>query len=373
MFAISLCFPVADTLAQDPIIIQHACTYDGEENEKEYYQFDPSAEADSIVEKICKAVGIAKNFTVKSSNIKNALATEVGTQRFILYSTAFLEKFKIDTLTTWGAYAVMAHEIGHHLNGHDFSEKDMSKRKRMELQADLFSGSVLRVLGANLIQAQAGIQLFALEGESASHPAASARREAIANGWKQSDERLKNTLPAPVRPTVPDSLSRALLSPVYKEITAFENQAKDILRFLLTARRIFNEDEEDETAYEYQEKMQNYMMSATAIESSNQAVSITFEKIYKDNPSAIVILDDWYDIALREIHERLMLPLDDLVELGQSDPDSRDIDGSLTESEKARQDFQKNWSPDGVLYKSLKENITKLELTRKKLAPFLKL
>ena len=181
----------AQLLSQDLIMVTHSCSYDGEETGSAFYQFDPSDEADRIVAEICNAVSLSKNFNIKASNVKNALATTEGGQRFILYSTAFLEKFKSEARTRWAAYSVLAHEIGHHLNGHNFSEADPSKRKRMELEADKFSGGVLRLLNATLTEAQAGIETFGLEGETKTHPPASARREAIASGWKKQDERLR--------------------------------------------------------------------------------------------------------------------------------------------------------------------------------------
>ncbi|MEZ4941679.1 MAG: SUMF1/EgtB/PvdO family nonheme iron enzyme [Saprospiraceae bacterium] len=177
--------------SQDLISVNGSCSYTGEENEREYYAFDPSSEADRIVHEICTAIGLAKNFEVRSANVGNALATIDQGYRYVLYNTLFLEKFKAEAHTRWAAYSVMAHEVGHHLNGHDFTETDPKKRKKMEIQADMFSGSVLRMLGAPLEEAKAGIELFALEGESNTHPPGSARREAVASGWKLRDESLK--------------------------------------------------------------------------------------------------------------------------------------------------------------------------------------
>ncbi|MBK9337316.1 MAG: formylglycine-generating enzyme family protein [Lewinellaceae bacterium] len=62
----------------------------------------------------------------------------------------------------------------------------------MELEADTFSGSALRMLGAPLDDAKAGIELFAPEGETKTHPPGSARREAVASGWKKQDEHLRS-------------------------------------------------------------------------------------------------------------------------------------------------------------------------------------
>lgn len=109
----------------------------------------------------------------------------------ILYSTAFLEKFKGDAKTKWAAYIVLAHEIGHHLNNHNLDEKDIKKRKTMELEADKFAGAICRTLGATLNEALAGMESIELPGETATHPPKSARVAAIANGWKKQDELLK--------------------------------------------------------------------------------------------------------------------------------------------------------------------------------------
>ena len=176
--------------AQEPITIQNGCNFDGDETETEYYTFDASNEADRIVKKILDATGSLshKSIILKESNVKNALATTEGKDRYLLYSAAFLEKFKGDAKTKWAAYTVLAHEIGHHLNGHDFAEKDLKKRKSMELEADKFAGAVCRTLGASLEQALAGMESMQLSGESSTHPAKSARTAAIANGWKKQDE-----------------------------------------------------------------------------------------------------------------------------------------------------------------------------------------
>jgi len=95
----------------------------------------------------------------------------------------------------------MAHEIGHHLNNHDFEVTDSKKRKIMELQADKFAGGVLFLLGASLDESKAGIDLLQSKGESDTHPPARARAEAIANGWKNSQEH-HESIPH-VEPTVP--------------------------------------------------------------------------------------------------------------------------------------------------------------------------
>ena len=191
-FFIFLFFTLSYSIAQDIITIKHSCSFDGEETNKDFYTFNASNEANQIVGQIVDAVYLARNFVVKSADCKNALATVEGKQRYILYNTSFLENFKKESKTKWAAYCVLAHEIGHHLNNHDFEEIDNRKRRKMELEADKFGGGVLYTLGASLEEAKAGIDLLQNKGETKTHPPARARIEAIANGWKNSQEQHKN-------------------------------------------------------------------------------------------------------------------------------------------------------------------------------------
>jgi Flp pilus assembly protein TadD len=173
--------------------ITKGCSFDDEIHDEDLYTYDPSNEAGRIVAEIVDALGATQNFTVKASNIANAMATTLPTgERFILYSTDFLEKFKADANTQWAAYSVLAHEIGHHINGHTLLvQRTPRERRLLELEADQFSGSVLRMLGASIDEAQAGINTLRLEGESLTHPAKSARLAAASAGWKKRDEWLK--------------------------------------------------------------------------------------------------------------------------------------------------------------------------------------
>lgn len=174
--------------AQTLLHLRNGCHFDGDETPRDVYAYDPSKEATQIVSRITAAIGLEQNFVVKAADVSNALANTEGGQRYILYNTTFLENFKRDAQTKWAAYCVLAHEIGHHLNNHDFTEVDPVKRKLLELAADRFAGNVLQKMGATLAEAQAGINSFKLD-ESKTHPSKSARLEAIAVGWKQSVEK----------------------------------------------------------------------------------------------------------------------------------------------------------------------------------------
>jgi tetratricopeptide (TPR) repeat protein len=174
--------------SQEPLTVRYSCNFAAADSLTELYTYEASAEAQEIVERIMEANVLPQNFVLKSSDCNNALATTIGKQRFILYSTAFLENFKKEARTKWAAYSVLAHEIGHHLSNHDLEETSPAVRKRYELEADKFAGGILFRLGASLDEAQAGINTFSLEKDSKTHPPRRARLEALAVGWKQAED-----------------------------------------------------------------------------------------------------------------------------------------------------------------------------------------
>ena len=192
LFGLTLLLPTSLSSQPTSLYLINGCAYTNVQTEKDLVVHDASDEAERIVKEIMEMLGLSENFVLKSSGVKNAIATSVDGQRFILYSTTFLEKFKSDANTRWAAYSVLAHQIGHHLNNHNFGETVLRKRKMCELEADRFSGSILRMLNATLEEAQAGIDSIELEGEIATHPSKALRREAVAKGWKKKDEQLRS-------------------------------------------------------------------------------------------------------------------------------------------------------------------------------------
>jgi len=235
--------------------VKQGCSYDDALAEKDLYLYDPSNEAERIVAEIVDALGLVKNFTVRSSNVSNALATSFNGTRYIFYSTSFLEKFKADANTQWAAYSVMAHEIGHHLNAHNFGETNPRARKMLELEADQFSGSVLRMLGATIDEAQAGLNTFDLQGETNTHPPTTARKEAVSNGWKKRDEWLRdrgmkverkvsNTAVLP--PTTPKQDNKALAKEWFDKGFAEKTDMNKKIEFYTNAIQL---DPNDKDAY----------------------------------------------------------------------------------------------------------------------------
>ena len=182
----SLCIPTL--AAQEHMTLTASCNFATADSLEAVYIYEPSTEALQIVERIMEMNVLPQNFIVRTADCNNALATTVNGQRYILYSTRFLENLKQEASTRWAAYSVLAHEVGHHLSNHDLEETDARIRKRYELEADKFAGGILYRLGATLEEAQAGINTFSLEGETSTHPAKRARLEAVTVGWKKAQE-----------------------------------------------------------------------------------------------------------------------------------------------------------------------------------------
>ena len=159
-------------------------------------------EGKSIAQQIIDVMGLSANFDVRVANIPNAAAVVYGGKRYILYNPTFLDKLNKATGTKWAAVSVLAHEIGHHLNGHTITGN--GSQQNLELEADEFSGFVLRKMGANLQEAQVAMKLAASERASRTHPGQGDRLVAIQRGWDRADDQANGrptttrTAPAPV-------------------------------------------------------------------------------------------------------------------------------------------------------------------------------
>src|SRR5829696_6422189 len=121
--------------------------------------FATSSQGKQIAERVIDAVGLKTNFEIQPANIENAAAVVYGGKRYVLYNPTFINNLVKTTGTEWAAISVLAHEIGHHLNGHTVSAR--GSQPELELEADEFSGYVLRKMGATLAQSQAAMKTLA--------------------------------------------------------------------------------------------------------------------------------------------------------------------------------------------------------------------
>lgn len=147
-----------------------------------------AAQGKEMAERIIDAVGLKPNFEIVPANIDNAAAVVYGGKRYVLYNPAFIANLVKTTGTDWAAISVLAHEIGHHLNGHTVTRNGSQPAE--ELEADEFSGYVLRKLGATLGQAQAAMKTLATAYASRTHPAQYDRLASIEKGWNHADDQI---------------------------------------------------------------------------------------------------------------------------------------------------------------------------------------
>jgi hypothetical protein len=136
---------------------------------------------------IMNVTGLQPNFELKKANVRNIEASVQHRKRYIMYNPEFMNKIKQATAGNWGSMALLAHEVGHHLNGHTIRKG--GSKPSVELEADEFAGFVLSKLGATLLQAQQVMLYISNEQASSTHPSRSERMEAIKKGWTKASNK----------------------------------------------------------------------------------------------------------------------------------------------------------------------------------------
>ncbi|MCG8329381.1 MAG: hypothetical protein MI974_16920 [Chitinophagales bacterium] len=173
----------------EKLTIHNGCHYDSTPKEKEYFIYEPMQSEEEILNEILDKIGLDHaEFQLRASNVGNAIATKENGIRYILYDPLFLSKVVRDADSKWAVYSIIAHEIGHHVYGHDFTETNPEKRKRMELQADDFSGRMINSLCGQEEDALCAINTLDPAKVSPNYPVLNARRAKIIDGWYTQKE-----------------------------------------------------------------------------------------------------------------------------------------------------------------------------------------
>lgn len=174
------------------------CNYSGEPErgtpfpEGDALAFSEEASASAVVRDILDEAGLVANFLVRAANVPNAQASVRMGSRYVEYHPTFINNLRSGTGTNWAVYSVMAHEIGHHLQGHTLQPG--GSRPAIELEADEYSGFILAKLGATERQALLAMRTFGSDSSSGTHPTTAERLSAIARGWRRgADEPSQNS------------------------------------------------------------------------------------------------------------------------------------------------------------------------------------
>jgi hypothetical protein len=201
------------------------CSYYGETISGDITAYESGKTAEKVVKDIMSVIGLKSNFELRAANVPNAAAVILKSKRYILYNPDFMDKINSATGNKWAAISILAHEIGHHLNGHTLDK--VGSRPQTELEADEFSGFVLRKMGATLEEAQSAMAMIASMKGSHTHPAKNDRLAYIATGWKSAAEGAgtaavaENTnRPATVKPALAAQNPATAKKPVTTQRTA---------------------------------------------------------------------------------------------------------------------------------------------------------
>jgi tetratricopeptide (TPR) repeat protein len=159
--------------------------------------FSSSIDAENALEKILNVIGASKRFVLQPcNNINNAVAVSYKGIRYILYDNNFMNS--INNMNNWGNLFILAHEVGHHINGHSLDlilyssksveSKTLSQRRKQELEADEFAGFIIAKLGGNIIEINKLINKISSNKDDiySTHPNTTKRLNAIKIGYNKA-------------------------------------------------------------------------------------------------------------------------------------------------------------------------------------------
>jgi len=159
--------------------------------------FGTDVEAERGLDRILSAIGASKRFVLlPCDNINNAVATSYKGIRYILYDREFMNS--ISNSNNWANLFILAHEVGHHINGHSVDlvlqigevvePKALSVKRQQELEADEFAGFVLSKLGGPISEANKIISRISTNSDDSysTHPSRSKRLAAAKKGYNNA-------------------------------------------------------------------------------------------------------------------------------------------------------------------------------------------
>jgi formylglycine-generating enzyme required for sulfatase activity len=166
------------------------CNYFTEKGSREpSYSNRPDSWVKDLIVRILDEVGLDPDFRIRAAGVGAAEASiDDAGNRWVLYDPTFFGTLKGGFHKDWAAMSILAHEIGHHVQGHTL-KGDTGDRRLRELRADNWSGFILARLGASLKETQSALRCLAADTPSATHPARVDRLSSIAAGWTKGFDR----------------------------------------------------------------------------------------------------------------------------------------------------------------------------------------
>ena len=143
-----------------------------------------ASDVQEMLRQIINTTGLQTDFEIREADVLNIEASISHRKRLILYNPKYITSLKNISKNKWTVVALLAHEVGHHLNGHTIRKGGSSPE--LELEADEFAGFILHKLGATLEQSQLVMYYIAKVKESKTHPSRKSRLLAIETGWNKA-------------------------------------------------------------------------------------------------------------------------------------------------------------------------------------------
>ncbi len=169
--------------------IGNMCSYAEVEQNGNVYILSENTKVNQLINQITHFIGAPPNFEVRAATVGNALAIipdkgKYKDMRMILYNPKFFLDVEENTRTDWATISVLCHEIGHHMLWHTVSK---ANTYRTELDADKYSGWLMRNLGASKEQSIRVMYKMGSDSDGNTHPNKDARMAAILAGWEEAD------------------------------------------------------------------------------------------------------------------------------------------------------------------------------------------
>jgi len=167
------------------------CNFTGDKNEiKTVYEFASDKQAEMAMQQIMSIVGLSRRFELVASDLPYASAVVKGAKRYIYYNQNQMYQLSEKLGNKYASLSILAHEIGHHIEGHTLSKGGSTPE--LEIEADRFSGHIMARMGATLQETCAAINYICPKKGSDTHPPRQTRLAAITNGWMEAQEMVVN-------------------------------------------------------------------------------------------------------------------------------------------------------------------------------------
>lgn len=170
-------------LGQNLLRTKGLCLFDTNSSPDDLYAFSSDVAMEARVDSLVGLAGLDRNFVVATANIPKAAAAIVAPNRMLLYSQEDFQETGNRATTNWNHLAVLCHQLSHLLLQHTLTTIP-AERKREELEADQFAGTLLHAFGSTLDQSLIVYRSLPARGTARLYPSRAERLVAVEKGWR---------------------------------------------------------------------------------------------------------------------------------------------------------------------------------------------